>query len=285
MLVLVTGATGKQGGAVAGKLLGDGVQVRALTRRTNSEAAEALARQGAEVVAGTLDDIESLKRAADSVDAIFGMTTPFEEGMDAEIRQGRNLVDAAEAAGTRLVFTSVGWAYRNTGIPHFETKWQTEQYLTSKSLPHTILGPGYFMENLVAPWSLPALRDNNVVAIPLSPGLRQACIAVSNIADCAAYALEHPDEMNGKRFDIAGDIVTGTELAQAVAEVTGRPVKYMEVPKSALDDHDLRTMFEWYEANQPDVDIPALKAAFPGVRFHTYREWIESQNWNQLLGG
>lgn len=285
MIVLVTGATGKQGGAVADKLLSNGHEVRALSRRVDSDAAESLREQGAEVVAGTLDDLDSLRRAADGVDAIFGMTTPFEEGMDAEIRQGKNLVDVAGATGARLVFTSVGWAYRNTGIPHFETKWQTEQYLTSKAILHTILGPAYFMENLIAPWSVPAIREQGVVAMPLSAGVPQAAIAVDNIADVAVYALENPEEMNGKRFDLAGDTLTGPEIAAALSEITGRQIGYYDVPKTAVDNEDLRLMYEWYEAERPTVDIEGLKATFPDIHFYTWREWLESQNWNELLGG
>ncbi|MDZ4797769.1 MAG: NmrA family NAD(P)-binding protein [Bryobacteraceae bacterium] len=284
MLVLVTGATGKQGGAVAQKLLDSGHQVRALTRKVGSESAADLREQGAEVVGGTLDDPESLRLAAEGVDAIFGMTTPFEAGMDAEVRQGRNLVDAAESLSVPLVFTSVAWAYSNSGIPHFETKWQTEKYLTSKDIPHTILGPGFFMENTTAPWTLPALRDQGVLAVPLTAKVPVACIAVGNIADAVVYALENPDQMNGKRFDLAGEIYSGEHLSRMLSEVTGRKIGYYEVDKSAVQDDDLRVMFEWYESEKPTVDIPALQAAFPGVHFYTCREWVESQNWSELLG-
>src|SRR5205085_10546436 len=128
-------------------------ELRILTRRAGSERALELQDQGAEVYAGDLTDADSLRRAAEGVDSIFGVTTPFESGMEAEVAQGYTLVDVASRTGARFVFSSVGWAYANTGIPHFESKWQIEQRLTSSNVPHTILGPSFFMANIVAPWS------------------------------------------------------------------------------------------------------------------------------------
>src|SRR3954447_14544398 len=112
MLILVTGATGQQGGAVADEALSRGDHdVRILTRRPDSERSAELQDQGAEVYAGDLTDLGSLRKAAVGVDGIFGVTTPFESGMEAELAQGDNLVDVASQMGARLVFSSVGWAY------------------------------------------------------------------------------------------------------------------------------------------------------------------------------
>src|SRR5690606_9204185 len=145
-----------------------------------SKSATALASLGADLVPGTMDDAASLVKATNGVDAIFAVTTPFEEGMDAEVRQGRNVADAAKTAGLPLVFTSVAWAWANTGIPHFESKWKVEEFIRELDIPHTILGPSFFMENTIASWSIAALR-NGTLAIPLTPQASQVMIAVQNI--------------------------------------------------------------------------------------------------------
>ena len=124
--VLVTGATGKQGGAVARQLIGKGHHVRALTRDPSKPAAQALAGLGAELAVGNLDDRASLERAIDGVDAVFAVATPFEEGTQAETQQGINVADAAIAAGVQLVYSSVANADRQTGIPHFDSKFAVE---------------------------------------------------------------------------------------------------------------------------------------------------------------
>ncbi|HEY3447585.1 MAG TPA: NmrA family NAD(P)-binding protein, partial [Myxococcales bacterium] len=148
--VLVTGATGKQGGAVAHRLLERGHRVRALTRRLDSPAARALAEEGATLVQGTLDDRASLDRAIGGVDAVFSMTTPFEAGIEAEICQGKTTADAAKAAGAFLVFTSVGSADKKTGIPHVESKRAVEEHIARIGARAAILRPVYFMENAIA---------------------------------------------------------------------------------------------------------------------------------------
>ena len=127
--VLVFGATGKQGGHVARQLLKRGHSVYAFTRRPNSHPACDLQDLGANIVTGDFNNRPALERAFADVDAVFAMSTPFEGGMKAEVRQGNLLVDVAKAKGKYLVFTSVCCADRNTGIPHFDTKWKIEQHI------------------------------------------------------------------------------------------------------------------------------------------------------------
>ena len=129
--VLVGGATGQQGGAVARILLKRGHSVKALTRTPESEAAVRLGESGAELVQGSFDDRDSLEQAMRGVDAVYTMSTPFEAGLEAETRQGIMVADAAFSAGVaHFVFSSVGSADQKTGIPHFETKYRVEQQAT-----------------------------------------------------------------------------------------------------------------------------------------------------------
>src|SRR5437870_11549457 len=126
--VLVTGATGKQGGHLVRKLLARGHSVRALTRKPESPAAATLAQRGVTIVTGNFEDQKSLERAARGVDTIFAMSTPFESGATTETREGINVVRAASAVGvSHLVYASVAGADRATGIPHFDSKFEVEQ--------------------------------------------------------------------------------------------------------------------------------------------------------------
>ena len=130
MKVLVTGATGQQGGAVACHLLDTGWNIRALTRSPDKPEAVKLRKAGAEIVKGDLDDRESMAGALNGTYGVFSVQQPWEHGTAKEIAQGKTLADAASSAGVEhLVFSSVGSAHRNTGIPHFESKWEIEKYL------------------------------------------------------------------------------------------------------------------------------------------------------------
>src|SRR5260370_29792381 len=122
LAVVVTGATGKQGGAVVRSLLERGHKVRAVTRNPNSSQAKSLANAGATLVAASLEDTAALTKALEGATSLFAMTTPFEGGTQAETQQGISAANAAKAAGVHLVFTSVGSANRQTGVPHFDSK-------------------------------------------------------------------------------------------------------------------------------------------------------------------
>jgi len=145
--VLVTGATGRQGGAVIRHMRPKGWKLRALTRNPNSYAAKELAKQGVELVQGDLDDPGSLERAARGVYGIYSVQDFWTVGARREVQQGKNLADVAKKAGVEhFVYSSVGGAERNTGITHFETKWVVEKHIRSLKLPVTVLRPASFME-------------------------------------------------------------------------------------------------------------------------------------------
>jgi len=150
MNVLVTGATGKQGSHVARLLLKNGHSVHAFTRKADSPAARELAKLGANIVTGDLSDHASVERGIEGVDAIFAMSTPFEAGMEEETKQGVTVADAAKAKSKYLVYTSVGSANKNTGIPHFDSKWRVEQHIAKIGAEAAIIAPVYFMENVIA---------------------------------------------------------------------------------------------------------------------------------------
>ena len=149
-LILVTGATGNQGGAVARHLLQRrNCTVRAFVRDQNKPAAQALKQAGAELVEGDFSDRASLDRALQSASGVFSMQN-FQDGSEAEIRQGKAVADAASSAGIKhFVYSSVGSAERKTGIPHFDSKFQVEEYIRASGLPYTIMRPVFFFYNVI----------------------------------------------------------------------------------------------------------------------------------------
>src|SRR5262249_62225131 len=131
-VILVTGATGHQGGAVARELLAHGHRVRAMTRNPEGDAARALAKQGAEVVAGNLDDEASIEKALSGAWGAFAVQNTWEAGVEGEEAQGKRFARAVKGAGVRhFVYTSVGSADRRTGIPHFDNKWRSHEAVRS----------------------------------------------------------------------------------------------------------------------------------------------------------
>src|SRR5882672_8472806 len=193
LTVVVTGSTGKQGGAVARGLLERGHKVRAVTRDTNSSQAKSLASAGATLVAASLEDTAALTQALEGATSLFAMTTPS-GGTDAETRQGIAAADAAKAAGVHLVFTSVGSANRQTGIPHFDSKYEVEKHIAKVGVRATILAPVAFMENLYF------IREQLAKGIYAS-ALEQ--VAVADIGALAVRVLEDAGRFTGKRFDLA----------------------------------------------------------------------------------
>ena len=150
-VILVTGATGHQGGEVVRSLLRKGWKVDALTRGT-SEKISSLKDLGARIVTGDMEIADSLDKAMKGIYGVFLITTPMEGGADGEIKRGKMVTDASERAGVKhLIFSSVGAAERNTGVPFFETKREIELYIKSKGIPYTIFRPVSFMINFEQP--------------------------------------------------------------------------------------------------------------------------------------
>lgn len=215
--ILVTGATGQQGGSLARLLLQKKHKVYALTRNTQSSAAQDLRNKGANVVKGDLDDSDSLERAAKDVESIFLMGTPFEDGTEGETRRGKLMADIAkENKVEHLVYSSVANADKNTGIPHFESKYKVEQHIKNLGIPYTIIGPTFFMENLLGPG-----LEQGQLALPLSPSSILQQSALENIAEFSALVLERGKRFLGKRIDIASDEVTGEQAAKILSNELG----------------------------------------------------------------
>ncbi|BCH21234.1 NmrA/HSCARG family protein [Mesorhizobium sp. L-8-3] len=282
--VLVTGATGQQGGAVARALLSRGHLVKALTRKPDSDAAWRLASAGADIATGDLGDETSVRKAASSVDTMFLMGNSYEAGTEEETRQGIIAADAAKAAGVgHLIYSSVADADKKTGIPHFESKYLVEEHVVGLGIPYTISAPAAFMENVVAPWSIGGLRQGEH-AFAMPPRRALQLVALADIGAFAASLVERREQVFGKRFDIAGDELSGEEQAQTLSRAIGRPINYQEIPIAAArqQSEDAALMFEWFDRVGYDVDIAALQRDFPEVRWHSFADWAREFDWSVL---
>ncbi len=255
LTVVATGSTGKQGGAVARALLERGHKVRAVTRDPNSSQAKAL----------------------EGATSLFAMTTPFGGGTDAETRQGVAAADAAKAAGVHLVFTSVNSANRRTGVPHFDSKYEVEKHIAKIGVRATILAPAFFMENLY--YGKEQLAKG-IYAVALPPTRPLAQIGIADIGAVAVRLLEDAARFTGKRFDLAGDELTGNDVVAILSRVTGRPFAYYQVP---LDVIRQARMYEWLDRVGYTVDRAALHREFPDVAFHDFESWAKTQDWKALL--
>src|SRR5919107_432129 len=281
--ILVTGATGQQGGALARQLLQKKHKVYALTRNTHSPAAQDLHDKGANIIKGDLDDYDSLIRVVNDVESIFLMGTPFEDGTEGEIRRGKLMADIAKDKGIEhLVYSSVANADKNTGIPHFDSKYKVEQHIKNLQIPYTIIGPTFFMENLLS-YSRAGLQQGQL-ALPLSSSTILQQSALENIAEFFALVLERRDSFLGKRIDIASDELTGEQAAEVLSDELGRKIRYVKVPLEQIRQasEDLARMYEWFERVGTGIDVASLHQQYPEVNWRTFKEWVKSQNWDDV---
>jgi uncharacterized protein YbjT (DUF2867 family) len=277
-LIVVAGATGKQGGAVARSLLDGGFRVRGLTRNQQKPEAQALADQGAEVVQGDMEDRSSMDRVLEGAYGVFSVQNFWETGYDGEVQQGKTVAEAAKAAGVEhLVYSSVGSAHRQTGIPHFESKWEVEEHVRQIRLPYTILRPVFFMQN----WEW--MREHilsGTLAQPLDPDKPFQQVAVEDVGAFAAIAFEDPDRWIGREVDLAGDEQTMPEIAETFGRVIGREVSYYQVPWNQFEEQmgeEVTVNYRWFNDVGYEADIAALRQEYPELT--AFERYLRSHGW------
>ncbi len=279
--VLVTGATGNQGGAVVDHLLtaDEEFDVHGLTRDSTTERAQALEDRGVTMVEGDLYDAASLEDALANVDAVFAVTNFWTEGYEGQVEQGKNIADAAaDAEIDQFVFSGVGSHHEETGIPHFDSAWEIEQYADDLDLPLTVLQPVFFFQNLEA-----FVEDilEGTLALPLEADVSLQMVDVDDVGRAAAVALADPDEFVGERYDLAGDELTLAETAEIISSVSGVDVEPVHVPiEDAYESfgEEFTVMCEWFNEVGYDADIEELVETF-GFEFTTLPEYLHEHGW------
>jgi len=285
--VLVIGATGQQGSAVARALLERGWTVHGLVRHADRPPAQALHRAGAVLVTGDLDDPVSLRAAMRGVHGVFlvlnMMTGPHVTlaGVAAEEQHGKAVADIAKETGIgHLVYSSIHGADLHTGIPHLESKGRIEERVRTLRLPATILRPVFFMENFLS-FHRPVLADGElVVSLALRPETPLRMIATRDIGAFAAIAFDRPERFLDQRVEIAGDALTGPAIAETFGRAGGVPARFQQLPIERLRafDQEVAKMFEWFNARAADgLDFSALRARHPGLM--TLQTWLRETGW------
>jgi uncharacterized protein YbjT (DUF2867 family) len=278
-LVAVTGATGKQGGATARRLLAGGWPVRALLRDKTSPAATALADAGAELVLADFDEPSSLLPALEGATALFAVPPmsygPTGSDQDLEFTRGRALADAAVAAGVRqVVFTGVasttGDAFAAPG------KRRIEQYLRESVPLVTVLRPVRFMTNYLGATGLglEGIADG-VHRHLFPPDQPMQIIALEDIAEFAALAFEQPDRFAGRTLELAGDDPTPVEAIATISNATGIAICYEQLTHdeaAALNPEIAQIRQRWISGQRWHADIEALRVIHPGLR--TLADWL-----------
>lgn len=276
--IVVTGATGQQGSAVISHLPRR-FHVKAVTRDPNKPEGRALTAQGIEVVAADLLDKASLERAFSGAHGVFaitnfwdGMATGKPLGADGEVKQGKNLVDAAKAANVKhFVFSSSGqnFAYPSA-VPHARSKQEVERYLLDSKLPATVLRPAFFMENYNSPMmDFGSKARAGTVALPIRAHQRLQMVSTTDIGHFAALAFERAEAFTGAAFDVAGDSLTPAEVAAVFSRVLGKPVKSVAdekaIPTIKQYSQEFGLMWEAFDSLGGDAFIPGLRALHPAL--------------------
>ncbi|MGI9666869.1 MAG: NmrA/HSCARG family protein [Acidimicrobiia bacterium] len=282
--ILVIGATGQQGGHVINALVPAGHQLVALVRDPSSDSAQRLSNRGIELTKGSLDSVDDIAASMNGVDAVFAMTTLM-AGLDVEVVHGMNIAEAAERAGVPfLVYSSVASADQDTGIGHFDSKWEIEQRLAQSEVPTAVVAPAFFMDNYVFPWNLGDLAAGKLrEAVAADTSLQM--VDARDIGTTVAEMIANPGRYAGSRVEIAGDDLIGHDIVAALSSSIGTDIAYEVQPldEVAMMGEDMRRMYEWFNETGYSVDIEALRADMPNVHFHTLKEWSADQPWDALL--
>lgn len=277
-MIAVLGATGRQGGAVLRALVDAGRPVRAVVRDPESPSAVALAESGIPLAVADLADVDSLTRAFEAASSVFAVTTPFENGTQAEEEQGEAIIEAADrAAISHLVLSSVASAQRGTGIPHFQSKAHIEHVLAATDLPATVVAPTAFYDNVLN--SLDQIADGRMpLALPPDKPLQQ--VSRQDLGQVVAAVTAEPTRWIGQRIEIAGDEPSPSAMAAAISRAGHGVVRHHQVELEELRDNpDMYAMFRFLSEQGYSVNIPRLRDLFPEITWTSFAEWAMSRQW------
>ena len=290
-ILVVLGATGAQGGGLARAILDDpagGFALRAVTR--SPEKAADLAKRGAEVVSADLDDVESLKRAFQGAHGVFALTNFWEHfSVDREKQQAKNIAEAAKAAGVKHVVWStledtrkrvplsddrMPTLMEHYKVPHFDGKGEANAYFTELGVPTTFLYTSFYWDNLIGFGMGPKPGPDGNLAFVLPMGDKKLPgIAAEDIGRAAYGVFKQGDALVGQDVGIAGEHLTGAEMAAALGRFLGRDVAYHAVTPEAYRGFgfpgadDLGNMFQYKADFEPEFcgkrDVAKTKALNP----------------------
>jgi uncharacterized protein YbjT (DUF2867 family) len=296
--ILVTGATGAQGGSVVRHLLARGrFAVRAITRNPESPKARSLADAGVEVVRGDLADPSSLPAALAGCHGVFGVTS-FWEHFEGEYEHGKNLVEAVAAAGVEhFVFSTLPHVKAITGglldVPHFDIKGRLEEMTVAKGIPATFVHVAFYYENFLY-FLPPQKQGDGSFAFGFPQGdTRLAAVSVDDVGGVVAEIFERREELLGRTVGVVGDDRPAADYAADMTRLLGRDIRYAHVPRETFaalpfrGAEDLANMFEFYRTRVPNRsrDLAESRQLHPGMA--SFESWLHGSReaFAPILGG
>ncbi|MEB8338546.1 NmrA family NAD(P)-binding protein [Streptomyces endophyticus] len=299
--VLVTGATGMQGGAVVQALLRAEHPVTAFVRNPDSAPAQALAGQGVALATGDMDDLASLDAAAAGHDVVFSMQMPGGDPADpgSEQRHARNIATAAQRAGvTQIVHTSVsatGWRSQHPDIKDFfptmtvywDGKEAAEEAIRQSGLEHwTIFKPAFYMENFLGArqaFMFPELPQGELITAT-SPQTKLALINADDFGAAVAAAVAEPAKFHEAEIDLAGDALTYPEIAEALSKAAGREITNVSISRQEQEQRNAVMVDSHVWTDRVGYPARPHHAARYGLTTTTFEQWAARQDRTFLAG-
>lgn len=283
-IIVVTGATGRQGGAVTRALLEAGWRVRALTRDPSSQKAQALAALGAEVVQGDMNDRRSLQSALAGAYGVYSVQNPMLSGQEAEVKQGKLVADVAKEANVHhLVYGSAGLG-KPTGIGSWDSKLQVEGHMKALGIPFTILRPMAFMELMTDKAYYPAVSTWHLMPKLMGATRPVGWLSVDDLGVIAAKAFAEPEHFIGQDIKLTSDVKSIEECRAIYRDVMGKTPSRFPMPIwlfKRFVGTDLITMWEWLRT--ADFDL----ATTPTLTIHpqalSVETWLRKQTGSQAV--
>ena len=311
-IIAVVGATGAQGGGLVRAIVNDpkgGFAARAITRKKDSDKAKALAKMGAEVVEADLDNTESLKKAFAGAYGAYCVTNFWEHfSADKEQAQARNMAEAAKAAGLKHVVWSTledvrRWVPLSDNrmptlggkwkVPHFDGKGSSDHVWKDLGVPTTLLLTSFYWENFIYFGMGPKAGPDGTLAIGMPMGDRKLSgISAGDIGACAYGIFKAGNEYIGKTVGIAGDHVSGADMAAALSKALSKKVVYHAMEPAAYralgfpGADDLGNMFQFYRDFNDDFMAPRSveKSRKLNPKLASFQQWLEANASKVPLG-
>jgi uncharacterized protein YbjT (DUF2867 family) len=280
-IIVVTGATGLQGGAVTRHLLASGWHVRALTRDAQSKSAQALAKLGAEVLQGDMADRESLIQGFEGTYGVFSVQNPVISGVEGEINQGKNVATAAKQAGVQhLIYTSAGTGAKDTGVPSWDSKMVIEEYMKALSLPLTVIRPVAFMELMTEKKFFPAVSTWHLMPKLMGSARKVGWLCVDDLGVIVAKAFADPDRFLAQELQLASDVQSIDECRAIYRKVVGKNPPHFPMPvwmfeRLGFVGKDLGIMWRWLRDETIDLDTSPALAVHPSAL--NVEAWLAKQ--------
>ena len=308
-IIAVMGATGSQGGGLVRAIMDDpsgGFTARALTRDANSDKAQNLAKLGAEVVAADVDDVESLKQAFTGAYGVYCVTFFWEHfSPEKELAHAQAMAEAAKHAGTEHVIWSTledtrKWVPLNDDrmptlmekykVPHFDAKGEANHLFVDAGVPTTFLLTCFYWDNLIYFGMGPKKGPDGKLGITFPMGDKKLPgITAEDIGKCAYGIFKKGEEFIGKTVGLAGEHLTGAQMAEALTKVLGQEVGYNDVPPEVYRGfgfpgaEDLGNMFQFKRDFEQDFctarNIDVARSLNPSLL--TFAEWL-TQNKDRI---